>query len=112
MGLARPEGALLALFMLLAILHARAAGGSATTLRAFAVVFGGLGLAYFLWRWWYFGHPLPTPFYKKGGGVLHWDTFRKWGWPSRGRAGRRCSRSYPSSLSRPCGSCSPTKRTI
>jgi len=77
MGLARPEGALLAAFMLLAVLYARGAGGSATTLRAFGLVFGGLGLAYFLWRWWYFGHPLPTPFYKKGGGVLHWDTFRK-----------------------------------
>ncbi len=77
MGLARPEGALLAVFMLLAVLYARGAGGSATTLRAFAAVFCGLGLAYFLWRWWYFGHSLPTPFYKKGGGVLHWDTFRK-----------------------------------
>ena len=77
MGLARPEGALLAVFMLLAVLYARGAEGSATTLRAFGAVFGGLGLAYFLWRWWYFGHHLTTPFSKKGGGVLHWETVRK-----------------------------------
>ena len=77
MGLARPEGALLAVFMLLAVLFARGAEGSGRTLRVFAAVFGGLGLAYFLWRWSYFGHPLPTPFYKKGGGTLHWDTLRK-----------------------------------
>jgi hypothetical protein len=35
-----------------------------------------LGGAYFLWRWDYFGYPLPNPFYKKGGGSLHWDSFR------------------------------------
>jgi arabinofuranosyltransferase len=77
MGLARPEGALLAVFMLAAVAHARGTGESRTAIRAFLVVFGGLGLTYFLWRWWYFGHPLPTPFYKKGGGVLHWDTLRR-----------------------------------
>lgn len=77
MGLARPEGALLAVFMLIAVLYARGGEGSRRTLGVFAVIFGGLGLAYFAWRWWYFGHPLPTPFYKKGGGALHWDTFRK-----------------------------------
>jgi len=77
MGLARPEGALLAVFMLAAVVYARGIRESGTALRAFLLVFGGLGLAYFLWRWSYFGHPLPTPFYKKGGGVLHWDTLRK-----------------------------------
>jgi hypothetical protein len=77
MGLARPEGAFLALFMLAAVVWARGPRDSGATLRAFLTVFGGLGLAYFLWRWWYFGHPLPTPFYKKGGFVLHWDTLGK-----------------------------------
>jgi ADP-heptose:LPS heptosyltransferase len=24
-----------------------------------------------MWRWQYFGYPLPNPFYKKGGGTLH-----------------------------------------
>jgi hypothetical protein len=77
MGLARPEGALLAFFMLLAVRGARGGGDSRALLRTFVAIFGGLGLAYFLWRWWYFGHPLPNPFYKKGGGALHWDTLRK-----------------------------------
>ena len=77
MGLARPEGALMALFMLIAVIVARGGGGSRQTVAVFVAIFGGLGLAYFLWRWWYFGHPLPNPFYKKGGGVLHWDTLRK-----------------------------------
>jgi len=77
MGLARPEGALLAVFMLIAVLYARAGEGSPRILGVFAAIFGGLGLAYFAWRVWYFGHPLPTPFYKKGGGALHWDTFRR-----------------------------------
>ena len=39
-----------------------------------------LGGAYFLWHWGYFGYPLPNPFYKKGGGLLHWDSF----WESLG----------------------------
>jgi hypothetical protein len=78
MGLARPEGAWLAVFMLVAVMVARGRGDSrASVLRTFVTVLGVLGLAYFLWRWWYFGHPLPNPFYKKGGGVLHWDTLRK-----------------------------------
>jgi hypothetical protein len=77
MGLARPEGALLAVFMLAAVAWARGPREAGTALRAFVILFGGLGLAYFLWRWWYFGHPLPTPFYKKGGGVLHWGTLRR-----------------------------------
>ena len=77
MGLARPEGALLAVFMLLAVLYAGDGERRGAVLRVFVAVFGGLGLAYFLWRWWYFGHPLPTPFYKKGGWTLHWDTFRR-----------------------------------
>ena len=36
---------------------------------ALPVVFLTLGLLYFLWRWQYFGYPLPNPFYKKGGGA-------------------------------------------
>jgi hypothetical protein len=34
-----------------------------------------LGGIYFLWRWNYFGYPLPNPFYKKGGSGLHWDSY-------------------------------------
>jgi arabinofuranosyltransferase len=76
MGLARPEGVFLGGFMLLAVLLARGGRDAAPILGRFLLVFGTLGLAYFLWRWHYFGHPLPNPFYKKGGGVLYWHTLR------------------------------------
>ncbi len=76
MGLARPEGVFLGAFMLLAIAVARSGRGLKTIAGWSIAVFATLGLAYFLWRWHYFGHPLPNPFYKKGGGVLHWHSLR------------------------------------
>ena len=76
MGIARPEGALLALFYLAGVLLARGQDRRAV-LAGFASGFVLPGLAYFLWRWWYFGYPLPNPFYKKGGGVLHWDVLER-----------------------------------
>jgi arabinofuranosyltransferase len=71
-GLTRPEGVLLAGFMALGILSTKAAR---QTIRPLAMIFGVflvLGGAYFLWRWRYFGHPLPNPYYKKGGFELHY----------------------------------------
>ncbi|MEI2693290.1 MAG: hypothetical protein V9H69_27650 [Anaerolineae bacterium] len=45
-----------------------------------AVVFGSvfllLGGAYFLWRWFYFGHPFRDPYYMKGGGQLYLDSLK------------------------------------
>jgi arabinofuranosyltransferase len=76
LGLARPEGVFLAVFFLGAIIVCRGGQGTQTLLSRFAAVFLSLGLAYFLWRWSYFGHPLPNPFYKKGGGVLHPHSLR------------------------------------
>jgi arabinofuranosyltransferase len=88
MGLARPEGVFLGGFMLLAVLVDRAGRGTRAILARFLVVFLTLGLLYFLWRWLYFGYPLPNPFYKKGGGTLYWHSLRQswknlWalGWP-------------------------------
>ena len=87
-GLARPEGVFLGGFMLLAVLVARGGRGARAIASRFLLVFLTLGLAYFLWRWSYFGYPLPNPFYKKGAGVLHWHSLRQswknlWalGWP-------------------------------
>jgi hypothetical protein len=71
-GLARPEGVFLAVFFLVAVVLYRRGAGTHTILTAFAAIFLTAGLAYFLWRWSYFGHPLPNPFYKKGAGVVHW----------------------------------------
>jgi len=77
MGLARPEGVFLGGFMLLGVLVARGGAGFGPIVKRFLLVFLTLGLAYFLWRWTYFGYPLPNPFYKKGAGVLHWHSLRQ-----------------------------------
>ena len=69
-GLTRPDGVLLAVFMTCALLYAlgrRSTGIVLTTVAVFAV----LGGTYFLWRFHYFGHLLPNPFYRKGGGHLY-----------------------------------------
>jgi arabinofuranosyltransferase len=79
-GLIRPEGVILAGLMLIAIIVMRGWRSSQRLILVFAAVFLILGGAYFVWRWQYFGYPLPNPFYKKGGGLLHWDSF----WESLG----------------------------
>ena len=71
-ALIRPEGVLLALWMLLAVILLRGLRRSMPIIGVFGSVFLVFGLAYFLWRWGYFGYPLPNPFYKKGAGGLHW----------------------------------------
>lgn len=77
MGLSRPEGVFLGGFMLLGVLVSRGGRGLRPIVGRFLLVFLTLGLAYFLWRWHYFGYPLPNPFYKKGAGVLHWHSLRQ-----------------------------------
>jgi hypothetical protein len=76
LGLARPEGVFLGAFFLGAVLVCRGGGGARVLISRFALAFLTVGLAYFLWRWHYFGHPLPNPFYKKGGGLLHPHSLR------------------------------------
>ncbi len=76
LGLARPEGVFLGAFMLMAVLVARRGSGARAILRPYLAVFLTVGLAFFLWRWTYFGYPLPNPFYAKGAGPLHWHSFR------------------------------------
>lgn len=72
-GLIRPEGVFLAGLMALALPMATGLRRAKRPLAVFVAVFAVLGGAFFLWRWSYFGQPLPTPFYKKGGG-LHWGS--------------------------------------
>ncbi|MCB9110269.1 MAG: hypothetical protein H6634_03380 [Anaerolineales bacterium] len=74
-GLIRPEGVILASLMLLAVVVIRGFKSSLSIVVIFGVVFLTLGGAYFLWRWNYFGYPLPNPFYKKGEGGWSWQTF-------------------------------------
>jgi hypothetical protein len=77
LGLARPEGVFLGGFMLLAVIYARRGAGTRVVLGSFLAIFLTLGLAYFLWRWSYFGYPLPNPFYKKGAGLLYGYSLRQ-----------------------------------
>ncbi len=86
-GLIRPEGVILASLMLLSVIVMRMTDSSPSfwerarvrgvfpIIAIFGAVFLVLGGAYFLWRWDYFGYPLPNPFYKKGDSGLHWDSF-------------------------------------
>jgi arabinofuranosyltransferase len=71
MGLIRPEGVFLAIFMLIGVVLWRGFRDSRSITAIFAAVFVVLGGAYFCWRWSYFGHPLPNPYYMKGGHTLH-----------------------------------------
>ena len=70
-GLIRPEGVLIVGFMFLAVVYKRGIRSSWRIIATFLLIFGVLGAFYFFWRWSYFGHPLPNPFYKKGGGFLY-----------------------------------------
>ncbi len=79
-GLTRPEGVILAALMLLAVVVLRGPRPSLRIAAVFIGVFLVLGGAYFAWHWSYFGYPLPNPFYKKGAGLLHRDSF----WESLG----------------------------
>ncbi|MCQ3937340.1 MAG: hypothetical protein DPW18_09865 [Chloroflexi bacterium] len=90
-GLIRPEGVILASLMLAAVVAVRLldgdnalslwerikARGVIPIVVIFGVVFLTLGGAYFLWRWDYFGYPLPNPFYKKGEEGWKWDSFQR-----------------------------------
>lgn len=75
-GLIRPEGVILASLMLLAVIVMRGLKNSISIIVIFGIVFATLGGAYFLWRWDYFGYPLPNPFYKKGDSGWKWDSFQ------------------------------------
>ena len=74
MGLTRPEGVLIAGFLLLAVVYRLGWKKSIRIITAFAGLFLLVGGRYFLRRWSYFGYPLPNPFYKKGGGSLYFDS--------------------------------------
>ena len=72
LGLTRPEGVLLAVFLLLGLLALIGWRASRRVTAVFVLVYGLLGGAYFLWHWRHFGYPLPNTYYIKGGKTLHW----------------------------------------
>jgi len=75
-GLIRPEGVILSTTMLLAIVFLLGWKRAIRVVAAFVLVFSTLGALYFAWRWSYFGHPLPNPFVKKGGGLIYLGSLR------------------------------------
>ncbi|MGQ9409776.1 hypothetical protein [Mycolicibacterium gilvum] len=68
LSLSRLEGFFLAALLLAVIVWRRR---SLDELVAPVLLLVGIGVAWFAWRWSYFGYPLPNPFYKKGGGSLY-----------------------------------------
>jgi arabinofuranosyltransferase len=81
-GLTRPEGVLIAIMLLAMTIYLTLGDQSPTPNRSawklclpifisFTLVFAILGGSYFIWRWHYFGYPLPNPFYIKGDGHLY-----------------------------------------
>ena len=77
LGLIRPEGVFLAVFFLLGILCVKGWRQTRLVSVYFCAIFAFLGGLYFLWRWTYFGYPLPNPFYKKGGGHIYFDSLKQ-----------------------------------
>jgi len=76
-SLVRPEGVILAAAsgLVLAVERARHGGLAASALR-FALCFLLPGLAYFSWRWWYYGLPVPNTYYAKWSARTYWKSVR------------------------------------
>ena len=70
-GLIRPEGVMVSIFMLGAVSMLIPFRDFRPLLILFGIIFLVFGGWYIIWRWNYFGYPLPNPFYKKGGGHLY-----------------------------------------
>ena len=76
-GLIRPEGVIMATLMLIALVMMLDRLVSMRLIGYFFGIFIVFGGTYFLWRWNYFGYPLPNPFYKKGGGGIYWGSLHR-----------------------------------
>lgn len=70
-GLIRPEGVLLSFGMLSALVVKLESEDRKALLLRYGIFMGIPGALYFGWHWFYFGYPLPNPFYVKGGGRLY-----------------------------------------
>ncbi len=76
-SLTRPEGVFLCGLILLAIVWKRGLSGARSFRTMIVMVLILPGMAYFFWRWHYFGHPLPNPYYIKGSGSIYLFSLRK-----------------------------------
>jgi len=75
LGVARPDGAILGASFLLAVAMYRGGADGRRFFTRTALTFAAMGGVYFAGRWRYFGHPLPNPFYIKGG-YIFFDSLR------------------------------------
>jgi len=73
-GLVRPEGFLIGACCFAGLLVAPGRASRRAVAAALAVALAG-GAVFVMWRWSYFGYPLPNPYYKKGGERLHFSAF-------------------------------------
>lgn len=71
MGLCRPEGVLLSIFMSLSLVGYVGKRKAWPILKIWAMWLFGMGSIYLIWHFFYFGYLLPNPFYKKGGGAFY-----------------------------------------
>ena len=76
-GLVRPEGVIVGSLLLVSVLPTLNLKNARSLFAVFMITFSIFGGLYFFWRWWYFGYPLPNPFYKKGGGRLYFVSLDK-----------------------------------
>jgi len=76
----RPEGLILTALMTVTLVYTCGISHLTKTLWSYIAVFALIGGGYFLWRWSYFGYPLPNPYYKKGGGLLYSWSFKLSAW--------------------------------
>ena len=65
LGLVRPDGNLVACVTAMVVLLVSPRPARAGLLRHLTALYVLPGAAYFAWRWSYYGHPLPLPFYVK-----------------------------------------------
>jgi hypothetical protein len=75
MGIARPEGALLAALIVTSLFVYWHGSDARRFIYPIVVIGAVLGGTYWLWRWSYFGYPLPNPYYRKGGGRIYLSNF-------------------------------------
>ena len=71
MGLCRPEGVLLSIFISLSLFFFLGKMKVWPILKSWAFWLFGIGSIYLIWHYIYFGYLLPNPFYKKGGGAFY-----------------------------------------
>jgi arabinofuranosyltransferase len=76
MGLARPEGAALAVLLALSLMLLVESRNRTPIAIRFGLTFGLFGSIYFAWHWLHFGYPLPNPIYIRAVDAGHLRSLR------------------------------------